>query len=278
MLRRLAVLALAVAVAACGRDDDPANDVAAIDQMRVVKVRGDQSSQVPPAGPSQSLGVRYAQVGTDGYTDEPLVARVEATEPQASLTGPSFAVVPAGTPVHWHLSDGCGKLFGATTETDDTAYTLNRWAPGTKAGACQAAAGRILSDGSIVLDATWELEVLPGPTVEPRFGGPGLPDSVAAGDTLDLSLLITGGWDAHQNPTSVEQAVADLDAGAAWGEAAQSGQICRPTVTLSHHSEGWLVVVPEPVATWQTGGGGYTACLHFSVGGKWRGILPMRVH
>src|SRR5690606_41874010 len=108
---------------------------------------------------------------------------------RSTLSGPSFGdVIPVGTLVHWHLSDECGRLFGTTTSTDDSAYTVNRWAPSTRAGLCEAQAGRILEDGSIVIDATWQLEILPGPVWAWGSDYP-TDDPVVVGDTIDLRLF-----------------------------------------------------------------------------------------
>lgn len=162
-IRSLAVLCLAVALAACG-DDKPDHENIDIRKLRVVKVSGDQAAHIPRANPSQSLGVRFAMVGADGYTDEPLVARVEGEGgAQFSALGPSFSLVPAGTPIHWQLTGGCGRLFALRTETDDSAFIVNRWGPGTVVMQCRASAGRLLPDGEIIIDATWDLEILPGP-------------------------------------------------------------------------------------------------------------------
>src|SRR5690606_4280363 len=91
MLRRVSVLALALALAACSDDSD--SDVATIDQMRVVKVSGDQSAQVPPPEIAGALRVT-ATVGEDGWTDEPLIARIVTTGggARATITGLSAEI------------------------------------------------------------------------------------------------------------------------------------------------------------------------------------------
>ena len=248
MQRRVSLVALALVamLAACGRDTDRP---ATIDQMRVVKVSGDQASQVPPQVSAAQVAANTAltphrqkvvsQVGVDGYTSEPLVARVEAEGGVTmSLLGPSLAVVPAGTPVHWHIVEGGGKLFATTTMTDDSAYTLNRWAPSTKAGDYEACAGRLLGDGSIVLDACWELQIMPGPvryiSVACMTCGP-----VEAGDTIDLHTIITSARDQYQNEVDLAT-ISDSDIGWAWYD--QTGATPDPTEPESH---GWLVVIPE---------------------------------
>lgn len=163
MRRSIALLALAAVLAACG--DDP--DIATLGDMRVVVRGGDgQRVQVPPSDLSASA-VPAAVVGADGYAPEPLVAEVVDEGGSASVVGPagvSYAVVPAGTDVHWHVSAGGGTVFGSTTETDDSAYVINRWAPGIVAGPVTVTAGRLIGD-SITTDATWNLEVLAGPAV-----------------------------------------------------------------------------------------------------------------
>src|SRR5690606_33157680 len=170
-MRRYPFLALAIALAlvACSEADpiqppeeEPAPEPrpATIDMMRVVKISGDQAAQVPPAGVAADL---VAASTMPAWTSEPLVARVRIVQPQASSAADSM-YVPAGTLVHWRVQDGCGELFSQTTATDDSAYTYNRWAPGTKAGTCTVQAGRLVN-GNIVIDTTWTMKVLPGPSV-----------------------------------------------------------------------------------------------------------------
>lgn len=217
MPRTIALLLLATLLAACG-DDEP--DIATIDEMRVVKVSGDQEApvQAPEAQASVVAAVSSTRIAlqagggnpfTSGYTPEPLVARVVTTGSggvQSALTAPiSAAVVPAGTLVQWKLEDGCGELFAATTQTDDSAYTANRWAPGTKAGTCHAAAGRLVGT-EIVIDATWELEVLPGPPLG-LWNHPLQYKHLTAGEVVRLDTLGLAAHDQYANviPDSIFQ-------------------------------------------------------------------------
>ena len=236
MLRRVSVLALALALAACGDDSD--SDVATIDQMRVVKVSGDQSAQVPPPEIAGALRVT-ATVGEDGWTDEPLIARIVTTGggAQATITGLSADVVPAGTLVHWYLPEECGRLFAQTTATDDSAYTVNRWAPGTKAMTCHAQAGRLVGT-EIVMDTTWTLEVLPGPVAQVQLAD--MP-SPCIGDTLDMRNYIARGWDAYGNeiPVDTVRALPDDAVSWQWEEAVQGYTGSGPVVS------GWAIVVPD---------------------------------
>ena len=236
MLHRVSVLALALIIAACSDDSD--SDVATIDQMRVVKVSGDQSAQVPPPEIAGALRVT-ATVGEDGWTDEPLIARIVTTGggAQATITGLSADVVPTGTLVHWYLPEECGRLFAQTTATDDSAYTVNRWAPGTKAMTCHAQAGRLVGT-QIVMDATWELEVLPGPVAQVQLAE--MP-WLCIGDTLDMRDYVAGGLDAYWNeiPADTVRALPDSEVSWTWKDGTQWSTGSGPTVS------GWIVVVPD---------------------------------
>src|SRR5690606_820054 len=202
-----------------------------------------------------------SQVGVDGYTSEPLVARVEAEGGVTmSLLGPSLAVVPAGTPVHWHIVEGGGKLFATTTMTDDSAYTLNRWAPGTKAGKFTASAGRLLPDGTIVADAMWELEVLPGPVDRWLIQLPN--PLVIVGDTIDLAAWPNSISDAYGNTITAEDlAGAGATIGWAWAHYNASAP-ATPTDT------GWEIVVPAEPLEWPTHYTGADATLYIYVDGR----------
>lgn len=157
------ILALAVLAGACSSDDGPS--VATLDQMRVVKVSGDQSSPVPSA-PSQAIyataGASLQLLDADGYTAEPLVAQVVVEGGSMGIMsgGP---IIPKGTLIHWQIPSAAGRLLGTPTATDDTAYVINRWAPGTRAGTYTVKGQTLRGDGSIVTEATWDLVVEPGP-------------------------------------------------------------------------------------------------------------------
>lgn len=244
-LRRLAALALAVAVAACGRDSADGGSPLSIDQLRVRKISGDHSVPVPPPAQSASPARVRAVVGTDGYSTEPLVARVEPVSGRSTLSGPNFGdVIPVGTLVHWHLSDECGRLFGGTTSTDDSAYTANRWAPSTRAGLCEAQAGRILEDGSIVIDATWQLEILPGPVW--AWGSDYPTDPVMVGDTIDLRAFPLSFIDAYHNQIAPEAIIDSADVQWAWAPMRSMGGAPPDEPTGS----GWRVVAPAEALTW----------------------------
>jgi len=197
-VRHGVLLLLALAIAACG--DDPGGpktrgpQPATIDMMRVVKISGDQTAQVPPpAGVSADL---VAASTMPAWTSEPLVARVKIVQPQASSAAEGDSLfVPPGTLVHWRVQPGCGELFATTTATDDSAYTYNRWAPGTKAGTCTVQAGRLVN-GNIVIDTTWTMQVLPGPSVALVADHESI--SMQLGDTVALSWHYT---DAYGNRT-----------------------------------------------------------------------------
>src|SRR5690625_3212147 len=164
MIRRTLYLALISLFAAACSADGP-RVISDLEEMRVVKVSGDQSAPVPAVAPSRIVAVAGTSLDAapgDGWTPEPLVARVvpEATAGRG-ITG-SGPVIPAGTLVHWQIPEGAGRLYGQTTTTVDSASVVNRWAPGTRAGTYTVAAGRLVGS-NIVTDATWEVVVEPGP-------------------------------------------------------------------------------------------------------------------
>jgi hypothetical protein len=161
---------------------------ASIDQLLVVKVSGDQSAPVPPEAPAPGK--------MPAWTSTPLVARIRVV-PLGGLadTGDSL-FVPPGTLVHWRVQEGCGELFALTTAADDSGYVANRWAPGTRAGTCEVAAGRTVGMDT-VLDATWRMEVLAGKPVSFDV----LVDTlhVEVGDTVVLPWTMR---DQYGNPTA----------------------------------------------------------------------------
>src|SRR5690606_13034922 len=215
-----------------------------VDLMRVVKVRGDQAAQVPPAGVSADL---VAASTMPAWTSEPLVARVRIVQPQAA--GASFSVaadsmyVPPGTLVHWRVQDGCGELFATTTATDDSAYTVNRWAPGTRAGTCTVMAGRLVGT-DIVIDTTWTLEVLPGPIYVVSLTDRISDHELFVGDTVDLKRAVIGARDAYDNAVPIDSVYAWPDSLIGW---AWSGGNERPPAPSGH---GWLTIVPYPDSTY----------------------------
>lgn len=165
-IRRLAVLALVALLAACGRDGNSPTDppVLGVDDWRVVALSGDQEARLPgSSGPSLVVRAGSA-IGPDGYTDEPLVARIELT-PNALARGFTIGDIPPSALVHWHIESEAGALFATTTAPDDSMYIINRYAPSTRAGTYVASAGRLVG-GEIVEDARWTLTVLPGPAVQ----------------------------------------------------------------------------------------------------------------
>lgn len=236
---------LALTLAACSDDDGVR--LATIDQLRVVKISGDQSSPVPEqvaAAPIRAIAGASYSVGPDGYTPEPLVARVEVAASRGrSATGPSGAIVPPGTLVHWHIPEQAGKLYAATTATDDSAYVVNRWAPGTRAGEYQVTAGRLVG-ADIVTDATWTLIVEPG---APTMLGSVAYDAVA-GEPLDLSKPLSGFFarDRYQNPVPDSLVVARwTPQWEIWGPRPSYGLACDK-IPLHSQGAGWTVpVVPE---------------------------------
>jgi len=130
MPRTIALLLLATLLAACG-DDKP--DVLDPQDLRIVIVRGDgQVAEVAPAGPSADvvMSIRYAET-PDPSTVLPdtLVARITGPEASASLTGPSFAVLPANTMAHFRpvLDQGCGEPWVSSAIPDENQEVRTLW-------------------------------------------------------------------------------------------------------------------------------------------------------
>jgi len=249
-VRHSVLLLLAIAIAACGDDHGgPASrgpQPASVDLMRVVKISGDQAAQVPPPAGAQASGPT-AVVGADGWTNVPLIARIEIVQPQAA--GASFSVaadsmyVPPGTLVHWRIEPDCGELFASTTATDDSAHTANRWRPGTRAGTCTVEAGRLVGT-DIVIDTTWTLEVLPGPIYVVSLTDRISDHELFVGDTVDLKRAVIGARDAYDNAIPIDSVYAWPDSLIGW---AWSGGNERPSAPSGH---GWITIVPYPDSTY----------------------------
>lgn len=274
MIRRTSlILALALAASACSGSDSGPVVITDLEQMRVVKVSGDQSSPVPDAAPSQVI---YATAGAslqaapgEGWTAEPLVARVEASGVASRGTGPGPVIQP-GTLVHWQIPEGAGQLYGQTTATDDSAYVVNRWAPGTRAGTYQATAGRILADGTITDDATWELVVEPGApyalvgwqvperypirgTTHPRVQCDDCITVLEVGDTLDFRewWREDGPWveDEYGNEIALSVILGEYTPSmlAVNGAFLNDGE---EATWLDIDSAGWTMIVPNEPGFW----------------------------
>ncbi|HEX6938673.1 MAG TPA: hypothetical protein VF158_04625 [Longimicrobiales bacterium] len=207
MRYRILLLSLAMLAACAGDPGGPPAEhppqprAARVDEMRVVKIAGDQAARVPPAGGSADL---VAASTMPAWTSEPLVARIEVVPPAPS-GGAAFSLaaaadslyVPPGTLVHWRIDPDCGELFAQTTATDDSAYTANRWAPGTRAGTCTVEAGRLVGT-EIVIDTTWTMQVLPGPSAALVADHESI--SMPLGDTVALSWHFEDVYGNHTEP------------------------------------------------------------------------------
>lgn len=227
--------------------------MATIDELRVVKVSGDQSAPVLGQGiastPTPAGGLSLQTIPAGAYTPEPLVGRVEPTEQArgTSGTGPSGLVVPVGTLVHWDLPAEAGRLLAATTATDDSAYVINRWAPGTKAGTYTVKAQRITSTGDIVTDATWQVVVEPGAVRYVNMLPPTeLPEHIkrpTEGDTIDVGAILKNGEDEHRN--AIPPAAVVASGTPTWELVIPATGDGKRQNEVIATGEGWRVVVPE---------------------------------
>src|SRR5690554_1703599 len=126
-LAALLILALAACDSDSSTEPDPTPDPPTVRDWRVAKLSGDQAARL--GGPSVAASPRtfVARAGSaaviepDGYTDEPLVAVIALT-PEAQARGLSLDALPSSTLVHWHIDDGAGQLYAATTSPDDSLH------------------------------------------------------------------------------------------------------------------------------------------------------------
>lgn len=154
MLRRVSVLALALALAACG--DDPAEPrYADINKARVHILAGD--SQIAPVATSPERAGNLVPRLQGGGVEEAYDLFPEVLEVYVGAgTLASGDPVAPGTDVHWIVRDeGCGRPVGQTTSTDASGRAVNRWIRGTRARKCHMDVCRILSDGALACDTTF---------------------------------------------------------------------------------------------------------------------------
>lgn len=240
MRSTLALLTLALALAACSDDDGGRLDIA---DVRIVKVRGDQSAV---AGTTDAAPLRVAHAGPSisavagDWTPEPLVGRIETVGARTSgISGPSM--LPPDMLAHWHLDPEAGTLLAASTPPDDSLHIVNRWAPSTRAGEYAAVARRILADGSVHEDARWTLVVEPGAPMRVATKKPAdAPHRYEIGDTIDARVMITYGEDAHHNRIPAEAIRAIPDSLVSWAWTDASAADAEPI-----HGAGWVVPVPD---------------------------------
>lgn len=280
MIRRTSlVLALAVLASACSDSDPEGPRMATIDEVKVVKVSGDQSAPVLGQGiastPTPAGGLSLQTVPAGEYTPEPLVGRVEPTVQArgTSGTGPSGLVVPVGTLVHWDLPAEAGRLLATTTATDDSAYVINRWAPGTKAGTYTVRAQRILGTGEIVTDATWQVTVKPGRVHGIDFAPL---SGYTEGDTVDLRDLVLSGFDVYGNVIEAE-AITALNLSAWELYIPAMANLNRPPdraePKLVATGTGWIITIPP--ARPADGHGRMTYFYQLTVDGVYGFFLPV---
>lgn len=273
MLRRLAVLALALAVAACGSDDGP--DIASPDQLELRIVSGDgQRAPVADAGGSVSAAFVPIQAMPDNILPEPLVARitVDGQAPSASVApsgplGPNLAVLPPNTVVTFRTiqpegvgTRHCGSSFVDAGIPDDSGYVVTYWERGTYAGTCRTEV-RLIVDGVPRVDTVFTATFEPGPVARASWTCHGWKcDTIARGDTIDLHNYVTDAVDAHGNPIPAETLATRPAAWAWYGEG-----IPVPDAPTGY---GWTTVVPAQghgIALWIEG---------VYVGGRVFAIVP----
>lgn len=240
----LSPLLLALVAIACS-DSAPATRLAEIEELRVVAVSGDQTSQVSGVIPTQTIyatagGLSTAAVGDDGYTDVPLVARVEAVRPRGwgGMSPSGSLIIPDSTVIYWGYPILVGHLQSGSNVIDDSAHVINRWTPGTTAGTFIVEAGRSVGD-SIVFDAEWVLIVEPGPmavvhpvqTPEPRY---------SVGDTIDARSLIDFGEDAFGNRIDADAIGKLPDSKVTWTISESESGSTAP----EFGGTGWEIVIP----------------------------------
>jgi len=220
MLRRVSVLALALALAACG-DDGPS--VARPDQLALQIVRGDrQVARVADAPASQGVaGYSPAATLPDNILPEPLVARIviDGQPPSAALSpgdplGPSFAVLPPGVAVTFRVIQPddpkgrhCGASFLDSSVPDDSGYVTTFWQRGTYAGECRMEV-RLVVDATPRIDTVFVATFEPGPPA--TFGN--ISYSAIEGDTVRLyQPNQEGTWiaDRHGNEMTWQYAMAN---------------------------------------------------------------------
>lgn len=162
-------LLLSLSLSGCSGGDGGGGPIRPQD-LRLSIVRGN-GQRAPVAGAAASA----ARLSVSGQSDPdvlptPLVARIVISGPSASrstaagdITGPAFQELPAGTLVDWEARpEGCGRGFVTTTAPDDSAYVVNRWRKGTRAGTCWMFA-QLLVNGEPVTADSFAATFDPGP-------------------------------------------------------------------------------------------------------------------
>lgn len=213
-MRRYPFLALALALAACGDDSD---DPIPPERMAIEILRGDHfRDTVYLGGPARAVGAVVYEpvaVGELEVSPEPLVARFgeRLTQPSASLTGPSFATLPANTTADWvivdedgyPITDGrCGRPVNTTTIPASDGTTTNYWQRPRKAGTCYMRLQGVV-DGQPYVDTVFTRVFLPGPLVPTRPFEMSCFLPISEDGTHQVGDVITcrGGDDANGNPT-----------------------------------------------------------------------------
>lgn len=258
-----------LALAACG---DSGPSVLDLDEVRIVKVAGDQSavagtSQATPLH-SVSASPRFAVTAGETWTPEPLVGRIETVGARTNgLSGPSM--LPPDMLAHWHLPEEAGRLLAASTPPDDSLHIVNRWAPSTRAGEYTAVARRILADGSVHEDARWTLVVEPGPIAVWGWGGHS--NEVTAGDTIDMLTWPYNIRDAYENKITIERII-DSGIQIGWAWTPLDGEPPAAPVDM-----GWETVVPEQGVSWPPNVYGMNAKIHVYVDGQPIGWRTMQI-
>jgi hypothetical protein len=280
MRRTSLILALALAAGACSSDsaDDKPVDPS---RERLHIVSGDQQTAPVIGTPLASASVAglSLQQSSGPITEADLfpgklVVRAVVTggaSQSESPFGPSLNVVAgggaAGVSVTWRARpEGCGYPVEVSTITDSKGESVNRWVRGTLATTCSMDVCRVIKDtGEVLCDQTYTAVQEPGAAVAVDWKSPAPSLSVSAGDTLDISHLLTGGRDQHGNPADVANVVANISARTAWSPASAGGQVCGSGQVTMSPRDGWLAIVPVEAEGW-TPVMGFAACLHMWIG------------
>lgn len=200
MLRRLPLLVLAAALAACS-SESAGPKVYDTSKLRVRIVSGNNQSAPVASSANPAVlppGAVLAQLTGLEILEEPLVVQLVDGGSGAKVQA---AEVAPGTQVSWAVDEaGCGRPFSATTPPESDGRAVNYWVKGTKAGFdCPMYAGRIVG-GAPVIDSLFVSRFQPGAVTSYYFTRPPSVDGwVTPGQTIDLRPFLNSARDQHKN-------------------------------------------------------------------------------